>query len=264
MHPMLNVAIKAVRKASTVILKPLSQLTDIEVSEKGHQDFVTEVDRLAEEEIIAILKESYPDHNILAEESGALGPIKEDEYTWIIDPLDGTTNFIHGVPHFAISVAVMHKNKLEHGVVYDPIMQEWFSASRGAGAQLNGKRLRVSPTKRLEQSLIGTGFPFREPKHFKFYLNTFETIFPQTSGIRRAGSAALDLAYVAAGRFDGFWEISLNPWDMAAGVLLIKESGGIVTDFHGESDYLDSGNVIAGNPKIHRALLNAVQKNLKS
>jgi len=262
MNPMLNVAIQAVREASHVIVKSLERLDHLNVSEKGHNDFVSEVDQIAEQKIIEVLLKTYPDHKIIAEEGGIVSE-GSDNYTWIIDPLDGTTNYLHGLPHFAISVAVMYKDKFEYAVVYDPLMQEWFTASRGGGAFLNDRRIRVSSEKRLSNALIGTGFPFRNPQHFKPYMNTFEAIFPKTSGVRRAGSAALDLAYVAAGRLDGFWEMSLKPWDIAAGALLIKEAGGILSDFGGEPNYMDSGQVVAGNPKVYKALLQMIQSNLE-
>lgn len=260
MHPMLNIAIQAARSASKIILRFMDHLDAVDVSEKNHNDIVTQVDRLSEEEIVNHLHKAYPNHGILAEEGGYS---EGDEYCWIIDPLDGTTNFVHGFPQFSISIALKHKNQLQIGLVYDPLRQELFTATAGQGAYLDSRRIRVSATKLLENALIGTGFPFRDKQHLKPYLNIFQTVFPQTAGIRRVGSAALDLAYVAAGRLDGFWEATLKEWDMAAGILLIKEAGGMVSDFQGEDQYLDSGNIIAGNPSIHKGLVHLVEKSLQ-
>lgn len=262
MHPMLNIATQAALQASKVILKFVDQIDKVEVAEKNQNDLVTQVDQLSEATIIEHIKKAYPNHTILAEESGRQGAENSD-YCWIIDPLDGTKNFVHGVPHFAISIALSYKDKLEIGVVYDPIRQELFTATRGQGAYLNSRRIRVSQTKKLDQALIGTGFPFRDKHHLGPYLNTFQTIFPKASGIRRAGAAALDLAYVAAGRLDGFWESCLKPWDMAAGVLMIKEAGGIVSDYHGEGHYLEHGNIVAGNPKTHKELAGLIQQSIQ-
>ena len=260
MHPMLNIAIQAARSASKIILRFVDHLDAVDVSEKNHNDIVTQVDQLSEQEIISHIRKSYPNHSILGEEGGYS---EGDEYTWVIDPLDGTANFVHGFPQFAISIAVKRKEELEVAVIYDPLRQELFTATKGDGAKLNNRRMRVSEIKKLDQALVGTGFPFRNSQHFKPYMNTFQTIFPLTAGVRRAGAAALDLAYVAAGRLDGFWEAALKEWDMAAGVLLIKEAGGYVTDYQGGDDFLDSGNVIAGNPKIHKQLVEAVQQSLE-
>jgi len=226
---------------------------------KKRNSFVTQADQLAEQEIIEIIHKNYPSHAILAEESGSQG---DNPFLWIIDPLDGTTNFIHGFPHFAVSIALQHKDKLEVAVVYDPLKQEFFSAIRGQGAQLNNRKIRVSATKSLNESLIGTGFPCCHPQHLKAYLRTFETIFPITRDVRRTGSAAIDLAYVAAGRLDGFWEIDLASWDMAAGALLIIEAGGFVGSFEGKQTFLNDGNIIAGNPKIYKNLLKIIQNSL--
>lgn len=264
MHPMLNIAIQAARQASKVILRFEDQMDKVSISEKNENDLVTQVDHLSEEVIIEQIRKSYPAHTILAEESGMhKQEAQNSEYCWIIDPLDGTKNFVHGFPQYAISIALMHKNALMLAVVYDPIRQDLFTATKGQGAYLNSRRIRVSQTKKLEDALLGTGFPFRDKQHIKPYLNTFQNIFPRVSGIRRAGAAALDLAYVAAGKLDGFWEASLKPWDMAAGVLLIKEAGGIVSDFHNEGNFIDSGNIIAGNPRIHKELTGLVQQSLQ-
>ena len=257
MHPTLNIAVKAARRAATVINRASTQLDLLTVQSKSPNDFVTEVDRAAEQAIIEVLRDAFPGHGILAEESGESGP--ESEFTWIIDPLDGTTNFIHGMPQYAVSIAQTKNGVLEHAVVYDPNTNEMFTASRGAGAFLNDRRIRVSRRTRLNESLIGTGFPFRQFDHVDAYLAMFKELTQKTAGIRRPGAASLDLAYVAAGRFDGFWEMGLSPWDMAAGVLLIQEAGGLVSDLSGEANYLTTGNLVAGTPKIFGQLLPIIQ-----
>ena len=257
MHPTLNIAVKAARRAATVINRASTQLDLLTVQSKSPNDFVTEVDRAAEQAIIEVLRDAFPGHGILAEESGESGP--ESEFTWIIDPLDGTTNFIHGLPQYAVSIAQTKNGVLEHAVVYDPNTNEMFTASRGAGAFLNDRRIRVSRRTRLNESLIGTGFPFRQFDHVDAYLAMFKELTQKTAGIRRPGAASLDLAYVAAGRFDGFWEMGLSPWDMAAGVLLIQEAGGLVSDLSGEANYLATGNLVAGSPKIFGQLLPIIQ-----
>ena len=256
MHPTLNIAVRAARSAGNVIIRNLGRLDSLAVHTKDRNDFVSEVDQQAEQEIIYILRKAFPGHGILAEESG----LREgDDYQWIIDPLDGTTNFLHGFPQFAVSIALRHKGRLEHGVVYDPLRQELFTATRGAGAMLNDRRLRVTKRKSLEGALLGTGFPFKAQHHLETYLDMFRALFPYTSGIRRPGSAALDLAYVASGRLDGFWEIGLNTWDMAAGVLLIQEAGGLSSDFLGGHNYLESGNLVAGSPKVFTDILKTIR-----
>ena len=257
MHATLNIAVKAARRAATVINRASTQLDLLTVQSKSPNDFVTEVDRAAEQAIIEVLRDAFPGHGILAEESGESGP--ESEFTWIIDPLDGTTNFIHGMPQYAVSIAQTKNGVLEHAVVYDPNTNEMFTASRGAGAFLNDRRIRVSRRTRLNESLIGTGFPFRQFDHVDAYLAMFKELTQKTAGIRRPGAAALDLAYVAAGRLDGFWEMGLSPWDMAAGVLLIQEAGGLVSDLSGEGNHLTTGNVVAGTPKIFGQLLPIIQ-----
>jgi myo-inositol-1(or 4)-monophosphatase len=256
MNPTLNIAVRAARSAGNVIIRNLGKLDTLAIHTKDRNDFVTEVDRQAEQEIIYILRKAFPGHSILAEESGLQ---EGDEHQWIIDPLDGTTNFLHGFPQFAVSIAMRHKGRLEHGVIYDPLRQEIFSASRGAGATLNDQRIRVTNRKTLEGSLLGTGFPFKSQQHLETYLDMFRALFPQTAGIRRAGSAALDLAYVATGRLDGFWEIGLSIWDMAAGVLLIQEAGGLSSDFTGGHEHLESGNIVAGNPKLFAEILKTIR-----
>lgn len=260
MHPTVNIAVKAARNAGNVILRYLDKRDQLTVSKKSHNDFVSEVDRFAEQEIVSLIKKTYPDHSIMAEEGGEQQG--SPDYQWIIDPLDGTTNYLHGFPQFAVSIALKSKGKLEHAVIYDPISQELFTASRGGGATLNDRRMRVSNAKGLEGALLGTGFPFKQPQHLDCYLQTFKALHPNAAGIRRAGSAALDLAYVAAGRLDGFWEIGLKPWDMAAGILLIQEAGGLVGDFSGGHDFMKTGNIIAGNPKLFKAIAQTIRPHL--
>ncbi len=256
MHPLLNTAIKAARRAAAIILRYLDQVDRLHVEAKGRADFVSEVDRLAEQEIIEVLRGAYPHHAIIAEEGGSQ---PGNDFEWIIDPLDGTTNFLHGHPQFAISIALRHAGNIEHGVVFDPLRNELYTASRGRGAQLNSRRIRVSQVRRLQDSLLGTGFPFKILDHLDEWLAIFRALLVRSSGIRRAGAAALDLAYVACGRFDGFWEMGLKPWDMAAGSLLIQEAGGLVSDFDGGRDFMHSGNIVAGNPAIHPLLLQFVR-----
>lgn len=257
MHPTLNIAVKAARRAATVINRASTQLDLLTVQSKSPNDFVTEVDRAAEQAIIDVLRDAFPGHGILAEESGESGP--DSEFNWIIDPLDGTTNFIHGFPQYAVSIAQTKNGVLEHAVVYDPNTNELFTASRGSGAFLNDRRIRVSRRTRLNEALIGTGFPFRKFDQVDAYLAMFKELTQKTAGIRRPGAAALDLAYVAAGRLDGFWEMGLSPWDMAAGVLLIQEAGGLVSDLSGEANFLTTGNVVAGSPKIFGQMLPIIQ-----
>ncbi len=261
MHPILNIAVKAARRAASVINRASLQLDLVTVQSKAPNDFVTEVDRAAEAAIIEVLRDTYPDHAILAEESGRSG---ESEYCWIIDPLDGTTNFIHGFPQYAISIALAKNGSVEHGVVFDPVRNELFTASKGAGAFLNDRRIRVSRCTRLADSLIGTGFPFRSDDDLEAYIGAFRELTQKTSGIRRPGAAALDLSWVACGRIDGFWEAGLQTWDMAAGALMIQEAGGLVTDFDGESAHLDSGRVVAAPPKLFAQLLPIVQKHMRA
>jgi myo-inositol-1(or 4)-monophosphatase len=265
MQPMLNIALRAARSAGELIFRSIERLDVISVNEKDANDYVSEVDRAAEASIITALRKAYPTHGILGEEGGRLeGSGEGADYQWIIDPLDGTTNFLRGVPHFAVSIACKYRGRLEHAVVLDPVRQEEFTASRGRGAALNGRRLRVSARKSLDGALIGTGFPFRneQVEHLDHYLNMFRSLVGPTAGIRRAGAASLDLAYVAAGRYDAFWEFGLSEWDMAAGALLIQEAGGLVSDFTGGHDYLEKGQVVAGNTKCFKAVLTAIQPHL--
>ncbi len=261
MHPTLNIAVKAARRAGGIINRASRDVEQIKVSAKRDKDFVTEVDKAAEEAIIGVLHEAYPDHAILAEESGASG---DSDTVWIIDPLDGTTNFIHGFPQYAVSIAQAHKGVLQHAVVYDPTKNELFTASRGGGAFLNDRRIRVSKRIKLNEVLIGTGFPFRYFEHVDAYLGIFRDMMHKTAGVRRPGAAALDLAWVAAGRIDGFWELGLSPWDMAAGALLITEAGGLVGDLSGEQNYLETGNIVGGNPKVFAQLLQIIAPHLNA
>jgi len=259
MHPTLNIAIKAARRAATVINRASLDVDLLRVETKSPNDFVTEVDRAAEEAIIQVLRDAYPSHSILAEESGETGPEADTEYQWIIDPLDGTTNFLHGFPQYAISIALARRGVVEQAVVFDPNRNEMFTASKGAGAFLNDRRIRVSKRLRLQEALIGTGFPYRQFANIDTYLAIFKELTQKTAGLRRPGAAALDLAYVAAGRLDGFWEFGLSPWDMAAGSLLISEAGGLVSDLSGESGYLASGNIVAATPKVFPPLMQIIQ-----
>ena len=267
MQPMLNIALRAARSAGELIIRSAERLDVISVTEKEASDYVSEVDRAAEQCIIQALRKAYPTHGILGEESGLQpGSGEGTDYLWIIDPLDGTTNFLRGVPHFAVSIACRYRGRLEHGVVLDPVRQEEFTASRGRGAALNGKRLRVSKRKGLEGALLGTGFPFREGQldELDNYLGMFRALIGPTAGLRRAGAASLDLAYVAAGRYDAFWEFGLSEWDMAAGALLVQEAGGLVSDFTGDHQYLEKGQIVAGNTKCFKAVLTTLQPHSSS
>lgn len=260
---MLTIALRAGRKAAELIERAYERVDLLTIESKNRNDFVTEVDKAAEKEIIYHLRKAYPDHSILGEEGGSLKG-KNPDYEWVIDPLDGTTNFIHGMPHFAVSIGCKFKGQLEHAVIIDPIKREEFTASRGRGAALNGRRMRVSARRGLEGALIGTGIPFSgyAMEHMPAYLACLHEIAELTAGVRRCGSAALDLAYVAAGRYDGFWELNLKEWDMAAGVLLVKEAGGLVSDFNGGAGFLETGHIVCGSPKVFKPILQSVQKHL--
>jgi myo-inositol-1(or 4)-monophosphatase len=252
MHALLNVAVMAAHRGGDTLIRSLNKLDRIKVELKGRNDFVSEVDRAAERAVIQTIHKHYPDHAILAEESGAQG---DSEYLWVIDPLDGTTNYLHGFPVFAVSVALLHKNRMEHAAVYDPMRQETFTASRGRGAQLDGHKIRVSGCKSLDRALIGTGFPFRNADaSLRPYFGMLEKAIAGTAGVRRPGAAALDLCYVAAGRLDAFWEIGLSKWDLAGGALIIREAGGLVSGLDGSEDFLDTGHVLTGTPKIYTAV----------
>ena len=258
MHPMVNIAIRAARNAGNVITRSLNRIDTLNIAEKSKNDFVSEVDYRAEQEIISTISKAYPDHAILAEESGISE--KSSECQWIIDPLDGTTNFLRGFPQFSVSIALKFRDKIEHAVVYDPLRDEIFCASRGQGAKLNDRRIRVTNRRSLEGALLGTGIPFREDQNLDAYLKTLKALLPTTAGVRRAGSAALDLAYVGAGRLDGFWEYGLKPWDMAAGCLIIQEAGGVISDMKGSDNYLETGNLVCGNIKVHELMLKKIMQ----
>jgi myo-inositol-1(or 4)-monophosphatase len=255
LHPMLNIAIKAARAAGSIINRASLDIDRVKVNTKAPNDFVTEVDQAAEAAVIETLLAAYPGHGILAEESGRAHGAKDSDYVWIIDPLDGTTNFIHGFPVYSISIALEYRGQLQQAVVYDPTRNDLFYASKGRGAFLNDKRLRVSKRVRLADSLIGTGFPFRKGDDFQRYLKMFQAVMPACAGLRRPGSAALDLCYVAAGWYDGFFETGLHPWDIAAGALMITEAGGLIGNFTGESDFLYHREVIAGTPRVYGQLV---------
>ena len=255
LHPMLNIAVKAARAAGSIINRAALDVERLTISTKGVNDFVTEVDQAAEAAIIEILLTAYPGHAILAEESGRQHGAKHSEYLWIIDPLDGTTNFIHGFPVYAVSIALAFRGKVEQAVVYDPTRNDLVYASKGRGAFLNDRRLRVSKRIRLAESLIGTGFPFRKGDNFHRYVEMFEQVMQHCAGVRRPGAAALDLCYVAAGWYDGFFETGLNPWDVAAGSLLITEAGGLIGNFTGEADFLYQREAVAGTPKVYGQLV---------
>ena len=257
MHPLLNIAVRAARKAGSIINRASLDGGGLNVRSKRANDFVTQVDQAAEQAIIDTVRKAYPEHGFLAEESGASG--EKAEYVWIIDPLDGTTNFIHGFPQYCVSIAVQHRGALAHAVIYDPNRNEIFTASKGRGAFLNDRRIRVSPQAKLDSALVGTGFPFRELTRLDLYTRQLQTLMKTCAGVRRAGAAALDLAYVACGRLDAFWELGLSPWDMAAGALLITEAGGLVGDLQGEQTFMQSGDIAASTPKVFPALLEALR-----
>jgi len=253
MHPMHNSAGRAARRAGSIINRAALDGSGYEVRSKRLNDFVTRVDHAAEEAIIETVRKAYPDHAVLAEESGTTAG--HAEYQWVIDPLDGTTNFIHGFPQYCVSIAIRHREALAHGVIYDPLKNELFTASKGRGAFLNDRRMRVSKCLRLSDALVGTGFPFKEVSRLELYTNQLKQMMQKSAGVRRAGAAALDLAYVACGRLDAFWELGLSPWDMAAGALMIQEAGGLVGDLHGEDGYLECGEICAATPKVFPQLL---------
>lgn len=260
MNPFLNTAITAARRAGTIIVRAMEQ-DNMQIDNKGPNDFVTEIDRQAEDSILDILHKAYPEHGFMAEESGFTGN-RHSDYEWIIDPIDGTTNFIHRFPQFAVSIALKYRGTLEQGVIYDPLRDELFTASRGAGARLNNRRIRVTSCRTLPEALLGTGFPFRDTTYLDTYLNVFRELMPQAAGIRRPGAASLDLAYVAAGRLDGFFEFALKPWDIAAGVLLVQEAGGLVGDVRGGMNHIQSGHIVAANPKLFKLLIQSLHRSL--
>ena len=260
MHPMLNIAIRAARKAGNHIAKSLENTDKVESTLKGTNDFVTNVDKEAEYIIIDTIKQSYPEHCIVAEEQGLIEG-KDKDVQWIIDPLDGTTNFVKGYPHFAVSIAVRIKGKTEVACVYDPMQNELFTAQRGAGAQLNSARIRVTPLKDLQGTVLATGFPFKQKQHSESYIKIVGSLFTECADFRRSGSAALDLCYVAAGRVDGYFELGLKPWDMAAGELIAREAGAILTDFAGGTDYMKSGNIVASSARGVKSILKHIREN---
>ncbi len=253
MHPMLNIANKAAREAGRAMLAYFDGINAMETEKKGHADWVSNADRHIEAIVVEHLKKAYPKHGIISEEGTKVAA--QSDYRWIIDPIDGTNNFVRKLPHFALSIALEHQGEIEVALVYDPVREERFSAVKGKGALLNQHRIRVNNTRKIEDALIGTGFPFRHPEKLNAFLEKFTRIFPDISGMRRAGSAALDLAYVAAGRLDGFWEEDLKAWDIAAGALIVQEAGGVVSDFKGQPNFLSNGRIVAGNLKIHTYLL---------
>lgn len=252
MHPFLNTVFPAVRKASNIMMSAFRDVKTLKISEKGLYNYVTEIDQKSEQIIIETIRKAYPSHGIMAEESGFS---EGDEYQWVIDPLDGTKNFVHGFPHFCISIGIKQKQRLEHALIYDPIRDELFTANRGSGARLNDNRIRVSEHQSYQGALVGTAMPTAEKPYFSEYMTGFAKIYGNTSGIRHCGSAALNLAYVAAGRIDGHWEMGLAEWDIAAGALLVKEAGGMVSDFQGGETYLQTGSIVAGAPKVFKGLL---------
>lgn len=258
MHPMLNIAVRAARNAGKILLRASEDLSKVEVQQKGTNDLVTNIDKEAEAVIRDTILQSYPTHSIVGEELGEHKG-KDADYQWIVDPIDGTTNFIKGLPHFAISIALKVKGRLDQAVIYDPIRGELFTASRGQGAQLNSKRLRVSKTTVLAGTVLATGFPYKNKHHMDAYTEAFKALFVHTADIRRAGCTALDMAYVAAGRVDGFFEIGLKPWHSAAGELMVKEAGGMVVDFAGGNNYNQSGNLICGAPKLTQAIIREIR-----
>ncbi len=254
MHPMLNIAVRAARVAGNIIAKGFENQSDLMTEAKGENDYVTRIDKEAEQAIIHKIKQSYPEHCFVGEEGGIVEGTETD-YKWVIDPLDGTTNFIKGIPHFCVSIALMHKGRLDQAVVFDPIRGELFTASKGAGAQLNGFRIRASKARELGQTILATAFPFKDKSKLAVYQQSFNKIFSQAGDVRRCGSAALDLAYVAAGRYDGYWESSIKPWDIAAGELIVREAGGLVTDFSGGNDPMHKGEIVAGSAKVVQQLV---------
>lgn len=263
MHPFMNTAIKASRTAANIIMHAYARPDLIKFSPKGPRDFVTTTDKSAEQAIIYALRSAYPTHSILAEESGSSK--QQEDYQWIIDPIDGTKNFIHGFPHFSISIALKHKGHIEHGLIYDPIRDDLFTASRGAGAQKNNRRIRISQKAHLKDCLIGTGLPFCALAQYgNQYYDALKTLSKECSGIRNSGSAALDLAYIASGQLDGFFALKLAPWDMAAGILLIKEAGGLMSDIYGQENYLKNGSIVTSNPKVLKQFFKVLQPFLKT
>ena len=264
MQATLNIAISAAREAGKIIFQNMSRIDSLSIQDKKKNELVRKVYYLAEQEIISIIQRAYPQHGILAEESGRRASnAAGDEFQWVIDPLDGTTNYLHSFPHYAVSIALRHQQRLQIGVIYDPFKDELFCAGRGNGATLNDRKLRVTKLISLENALLGTGFPADEQDDIDTYLATLRAFMVQKSRVRRSGAAALDLAYVATGRLDGFWEFGLDAWDIAAGCLIVQESGGLVGDYQGGHTHLDTGNIVAANPKIFRLMLNVIHSSTK-
>ena len=258
MHPFINIALRAARRAGRIIARAMDRISTLKVEEKAKNDFVSEIDRAAEDAIIDTIMRAYPDHGIIGEERGAAN--EDAEFVWIIDPIDGTTNFLAGIPHFCVSIAVRRGSVLEHGVIFDPVRNEEFSATRGAGARLNGRRLRVSGDSRLENAIISTGIPYRMvSSHLDSYIEMHRALQASCRTIRRMGSAALDLAYVGAGRTDAFVQVGLQPWDMAAGAVVVREAGGFVSDAAGGDRFMENGHLVAANPRIFKDLLRLVR-----
>ncbi len=260
MHPIANIALRAARDAGRILLQGMDRLDRLQVEEKAPNDFVSDKDREAENAIIEVVLKAYPDHCILAEEGGGAGTNQDSEVTWIIDPLDGTLNYLQGIPHFAISIAVRHGRHIEHGIIVDPVRNEEWVASRGTGARLNGRRIRVSQTQRLREALLATGFPPGAKDRVDYYNATVSQFTAECRGIRRQGSAALDLAYTASGRVDGFWEMGLAPWDIAAGTLLVREAGGFVADLEGGEHYFETGDILAANPRCFKLMVTRMRQ----
>jgi len=259
MKPTTNIAVRAARQAGSILMRYFEHLDSLKVVEKNKNDYVTEVDRGAEQAIISTIRQAYPEHAILAEETG---DHDGNDFQWVIDPLDGTTNYLHGFPQFSISIALKHRGVLESAVVYDPLKDELFTADKGNGAYLNERRIRINNQKTLSGALIGTGIPFRDRRYIDQYLGMLKDMTQDTAGIRRPGSAALDFAWLAAGRIDGFWELGLSQWDFAAGALLVKEAGGTVTDLNGGDKYFETGNVVASNVKLQNEMLSLIKPHL--
>ncbi len=263
MEPMVNIALRAARRAGQIIVRALDRADLLQVESKGAHDYVTDIDRQAEAAIVDVIRKAYPDHAVLGEEFGAHGD--DDEYVWIVDPLDGTTNFLQGIPHFSTSIGIRRGATLLHGVIVDPIRHEEFTASRGSGARMNGQRLRVTSTAKIDDALLASDLVFaKTARHQPFYLDALGTLLPKCKGVRHQGSAALDLAYVAAGRFDGFFEIGLKPWDMAAGAVIVREAGGFVSDIAGGDRFMETGNVVAATPKVSRELLKTLRQSAQA
>ena len=264
MHAILNIAVKAAREAATIINRYAPDVDRIDIRDKSATQKVSEVDLMANEAIISEIKKNYPDHQIISEEGTDHSGAEDAEYTWIIDPLDGTNNFIHGNPYYCVSIAIKREDELQYAVIIDPSRQDIFTATRGAGAQLNDMRIRVSNTKRLNDALLSTGMPFRDPTEIKPWLRSYAAVLPRANSIVRAGASALDLAYVAAGRYDGLWQVGLKPWDISAGALMVIEAGGLISGINGKQDYLNSGEVVCGNSNIHEKLQQLVNAHMST